>query len=260
MPEDVFIHSTAIVHEGAQLGVGVSIGPYAIIGPKVVLEDAVKVEAHAIVSEKTRIGAGSHIYSFASIGSVPQDKKYKGEETELICGKNNVFREYSNVSTCTAGGGAKTQLGDGNLLMIHTHVAHDCIIGNNCILANGVSLAGHVEIGDSAVLGGHSAVHQFCKIGTLGMLAAGAMVAQDVPPFVLVHGDHAKPSGLNLIGLKRANWSSDEIQEIKKMYRLLYSSTLTLEDTIQSIHRSFKGRHADLFLQFLRGSVRGICR
>ena len=162
------------------------------------------LKSHVVVQGKTTLGAKNKIWSFASLGTEPQDLKYHGEDAELICGDECMIREYVNLSIGTEGGGGITQVGSRNLFMVNTHIAHDCIIGSDCIIANGVSLAGHVEVHDQAVLGGHVAVHQFCRIGSLAMIAGGAGVAQDVPPFFLVHGNHAKPVGLNLVGLRRA--------------------------------------------------------
>jgi len=226
------IHPTAIVHKGAEFGVGVRIGPYAVIGPKVKLGDGVDVGPHCVIDRRTNIGPRTSVSAFASIGSLPQDLKYRGEDTELVIGSDNMFREYANISIGTEGGGGITRIGDKNLFMVYTHVAHDSRIGNQCIFANSVAIAGHVHIDDFAVLGGLSAVHQFCRIGTMAMIAGGAMVVQDVPPFCMVHGDRATPNGLNVVGLRRAGVTGEQLTAIKSMYRLLYSENLTVEDAI----------------------------
>lgn len=255
------IHNSAIVAKSAVIGQGVKIGPYAVVGPQVVLEDHVEVGPHAVVDRRTRVGARSKISAFASIGALPQDLKYRGEDTELIIGTDNQFREYANVSIGTAGGGSKTVIGNNNLFMVYTHVAHDCVVGNNCIFANSVALAGHVHVDDHAVLGGLSAVHQFCRIGSLAMIAGGAMVVQDVPPFVMVHGDRAVPNGLNVVGLRRAGTKAEELAAVKSMYRLLFNENLTVDDAIARMQAEVpdsKWRQA--FIDFLGKSERGVCR
>jgi UDP-N-acetylglucosamine acyltransferase len=258
---DVYIHPTAIVEKGCQLGVNVSIGPYSIIGPQVVLEDHVQVHSHATVYGKTRLGANSKVWPFATLGSDPQDLKFKGENTELVCGKNNSFREYCNISKGTDHGGGKTNIGSDNLFMVNTHVAHDCLIGNYNIFANGVSLAGHIEVDDKVILGGHSACHQFIKIGSYAMLAGGSMVSQDVPPFIIVHGNHAKPLGINIIGLKRNNFSKKIIAEIKLIFKHLYQSNHTLLEAVEKIKKLSMNHYAtELLVNFVGRSTRGICR
>lgn len=255
------ISPQALVKKGAELGRGVKIGAGAMIGQHVVLGDYVEVAPYAIISGKTSIGAHSKISSFATIGATPQDLKYHGEEAELICGERNQFREYSNVSIGTEGGGGVTRIGSDNLFMVYSHVAHDCIIGNHCILANGVSLAGHIEVGDRAVIGGHAACHQFIRIGSLAMIAGGAMVVQDVPPFCIVQGDHAVPRGINLLGLKRAALSASEATNIKKMYKILFMSDLSLERAIQTITETIESSPYKIeFTTFLEQTKRGICR
>ena len=255
------IHPTALVAKGAELGRDVTIGPYAVVGPKVVLGDDVVVGAHAVLDLKTTVGARTRISPFASIGSGPQDLKFKGEETTLEIGEDNQFREYSNVSVGTAVGGGKTVIGSRNLFMVSTHIAHDCIVGNDCIVANGVAVAGHVIMGDRAVLGGLSAIHQFCRIGSLAMIAGGAMVTQDVPPFTMVHGDRAVPNGLNVLGIKRAGLGTDGLNAIKTMYRLLFHENLTVEDAIQRILNEVPASpQRQEFVEFLKSSERGVCR
>ena len=257
------IHPTAIIEKGAQLGCGVTVGPYSFIGNQVCIGDHSQISSHVVIRGKSTFGARNKIWSFASLGTEPQDLKFQGEDTELICGDDCMIREYVNFSIGTSGGGGKTLIGSNNLFMVNTHVAHDCIIGNHCIIANGVSLAGHVEVHDRAVLGGHVAIHQFCRIGTLSMIAGGAGVSQDVPPFCLVHGNHAKPVGLNLIGLRRAGIKKDKLEKIKKVYRSLYLMNKTLDEAISLIKEEIFSIEKDLkvFLDFLTSPTkRGICR
>ena len=256
-----FIHPTAIIEDNVELGNNVEIGPYAIIKSGVSLKDNVIIKSHAIISGSTTIGENSVVWPFATIGSQPQDLKYKGEKSTLICGSNNIFREYCNISGGTNHGGGITKIGSHNLFMINTHVAHDCIIGNHCILVNGVSLAGHIEVDDYAILGGHSACHQFIKVGTFAMLAGGSMVSQDVLPYSVVHGNHAKPIGVNLIGLNRHSFSPDNIANIKKMYKLIYRSQFSIAKAKEEIAINIKeSKEKTTILNFLERSNRGLCR
>ena len=255
------IHPTAVVDKSAELGVGVKIGPFTIIGPHVTLMDHVEMASHAVVQGRTTVGAYSQISSFATIGMVPQDKKFEGEETFLVCGERNTFREYCNISVGTKGGGGTTVVGSDNLFMAFTHIAHDCLIGDFCILANSVQIAGHVEIEDRAIVGGCSAVHQFAKIGKMAMVGGGSMVVQDVPPFCMVSGNHASTTGLNIVGIKRAGIETAELENIRKMYKLVFQSSLTLTQAIEGIGVEVpESLYRSIFLSFLQKSTRGICR
>jgi UDP-N-acetylglucosamine acyltransferase len=261
------IHPTALVEKGAELGVGVQIGPYAVVGAQVRLDDEVEIGAHCVVSGRTQIGTRTKVWPFASLGSTPQDLKFRGEDAELIIGSENLIREYVNMSIGTEGGGGLTRVGNGNLFMVHTHVAHDCVIADNCIFANGVSLGGHIEVDSSAVFGGHAAVHQFVRIGKMAMLAGGAIVVQDVPPYCTVHGNHAAPHGLNLVGIRRSGMNSEELSAIKTCYKLLYHSNLTLAEAIAHIQQNVAALPCrEVFLNFLSACIadgkkqRGICR
>ncbi len=259
MAEETIIHPNAIVDKGAELGVGVKIGAYAIVGPKVKLHDNVTLLDHAMVRGRTTIGRGTKIWPFASIGTEPQDLKYRGEDAELECGENNMFREYSNISIGTEDGGGKTVVGSGNLLMVSAHIAHDCIVGNNSVFANNVSIAGHVEIDDHCIFGGHSAVHQFCKIGSLAMVSGGAMVTKDVLPYVTMHGNRAEAAGLNLVGLKRAGLSSEEIRDVKNMYKLIFRADISFEEAVHSIEKDISDSlHKQRILEFIQKSTRGL--
>ncbi len=257
----VVIHPTALVAKGAELGKGVTIGAYSIIGPKVKLQDNVHVGSHVLVENRTTVGARTVIYPFSSIGVVPQDLKYQGEDSELIVGEENSIRNYVNMSIGSATGASRTVVGRRNLFMVNAHVAHDCVVQDNCVIANGVSLAGHVEVGSLVIIGGHVAVHQFCRIGPRAMVGGGSMVVQDVPPFCMVQGDRAVPVGLNAIGLKRAGFSAEAIKDMKTMYRLLYSEGLTVDDCIMRINSEVpESDQRRLFVDFLRSSERGVCR
>lgn len=257
----VQIHPTAMVALGAQLADGVHIGPRAIVGPKVTLAENVIVGAGAIVEGRTSVGAGTKIFPYATVGSAPQDLKYGGEDAELIIGRDNRIREYANISIGTEGGGGKTVLGDRNLLMVYTHIAHDVIVGNDCIFANSVQIAGHCVIGNHTVFGGLSGVHQFCRFGDLVMVGAASLVVQDVPPYCLVQGDRAAIHGLNVVGLRRAKISGEDLSGIKSMYRFLYSSNLSLEAAQAAIENDVKpSNYRTCFLEFLASSERGVCR
>lgn len=255
------IHPTAVIETGAQLGVDVEIGPFAVITSRVQIGDGTKIGAHVVIEGRTAIGARNLISAFASIGSRPQDLKFKGEDTELKIGDDNMFREYCNVSLGTEGGGGITNIGNHNLFMVHTHIAHDCQIANRVIAANSVALAGHVIVDEGAVLGGLSAVHQFCHIGKLAMVAGGAMVAQDVVPFGMVHGNRAAINGLNVVGLRRLGVKTEELKSIKEMYHIVFDSSLTLVDAIAKINEEIPDSvYRQEWLTFLRKGERGICR
>jgi UDP-N-acetylglucosamine acyltransferase len=259
--EETNIHSTAMIDRGAELGVGCYVGPYCSIGPKVKLGDGVRVEQGGIVSGRTTIGERTQISPYSTIGSLPQDLKYHGEDSELIIGTDNLIREYSNISLGTEGGGGVTRIGNHNLFMVYTHIAHDCIIGNHSIFANAVQVAGHVEVGDGAVFGGTAGIHQFVRIGELAMMAAGTIVVQDVPPYCTVQGDRAVINGLNVVGLKRKKLKQEHMTQLKSMYRLVFSENLTMETAITEIETAVPdSAYRHRFLEFLRASTRGICR
>jgi UDP-N-acetylglucosamine acyltransferase len=221
--------------------------------------DGVRVDMGAIVEARTTIGKQSRIFPYASVGSKPQDLKYKGEDTELIIGERNSIREYANISIGTVTGCGKTVLGNDNLVMLYSSIAHDCIIGNNCVFANATQLAGHVEFGSRITCGAFSGFHQFTKIGDLVMVAAGSLVTQDVPPYCLVNGNRASMSGLNSIGLQRANVQNADV--VKQMFKLLYKKNLTQEDALSEIEKTLPDcEERRNFVDFVRHSERGICR
>lgn len=216
------IHPTAIISEGAELDVGVEVGPFCFIGPNVRIGKETKLHSHAVVTGWTTLGEENEIFPFASVGHAPQDKKYKGEKTTLVIGNANRIRECATLQPGTVQGGGVTTIGNGNLFMAYSHVGHDCIIGNDNVIANSCALAGHVTIHNRAILSGLSAVHQFCTIGDMAMAGGGAMVNHDLPPFCIGEGNRAKLRGLNVVGMRRAGHSSDEILAAQRAYRILF--------------------------------------
>ncbi|MDR1332906.1 MAG: acyl-ACP--UDP-N-acetylglucosamine O-acyltransferase, partial [Holosporales bacterium] len=218
-----YIHETAIVGEGAVIGEGAYVGPYCCVGDRVVLGDGVKLESHVVITGLTAIGPNSSVYPFASLGQPPQDLKYKGEESRLEIGKNTVIREYVTANTGTEGGGMVTRIGDGCLIMAYCHIAHDCLVGNDVIMANGVNLSGHVAVGDNAVIGGMSAVKQFIRIGKHAMIGGATGIDRDVIPFGLVRsGRSTTLHGLNIVGLKRRGFAADTIREMMSAYKDMF--------------------------------------
>ena len=253
----VKIDKTAIVEDGVELGVDIEIGPFSIIKKGVKINDGTKIDSHCVIEGNTYIGKNNQIFSHATLGSIPQDLKYKGEYVELIIGDNNKIREYTLFNPGTEGGGGKTVIGSNNLFMGYVHVAHDCIIGNNCIFANVATLAGHVEVEDYAVVGGLSAIHQFCKIGTLAMLGGGSIVVQDIPPFCITEGNRAVLRGLNLTGLRRNLENRSDIDEIKKAYKELFEKSAPLKDIAQNLVKS-DNKYVKKLAEFVLNSKRGI--
>ena len=223
------IHPTAIVDPGAELAEDVQIGPYAVIGPAVRIGSGTTVGAHTVIDGHTTIGRDNRIFQFASVGAAPQDKKYKDEPTRLEIGDRNTFREFVTVNTGTTQDAGVTRVGSDNWIMAYVHIAHDCVVGNHTTLANTTNLAGHVEIGDWVILGGFTGVHQFCKIGAHAMTGVGSVVLHDIPPFVMASGNTASAHGMNTEGLRRRGFSSEQINALRRAYRTLYKSGLTLE-------------------------------
>jgi UDP-N-acetylglucosamine acyltransferase len=253
------IHPTALVDPNAWLDTDVEIGPYSLIGPDVEIADGVRIGPHAVVRGPTRIGAGTRIFQFASVGEDPQDRKYGGESTRLEIGKRNVVREYVTLHRGTAQDAGVTRIGDDNLFMAYVHVAHDCCIGNNVIMANAASLAGHVHVGDWTILGGFTLVHQFCRIGAHSFAAMGSVIAKDVPPFVLIGGHPAEPRGINSEGLRRRGFDAERIQRIKQGYRLLYLSGRKLDDALVQM-RALGSPDTVEMADFVAASARSIVR
>ncbi|MDT8440422.1 MAG: acyl-ACP--UDP-N-acetylglucosamine O-acyltransferase [Desulfuromonadales bacterium] len=255
------IHPTAIIDASARLADDVQVGPYVVIGPDVVIGPGTTVGAHAVIDSWTEIGADNRIFQFASVGAPPQDLKYAGEETRLIIGDRNTIREFATLHRGTREGGALTRVGSGCLFMAYSHVAHDCLVHDQVILANGATLAGHVEIEQNAILGGLAAVHQFCRVGCHTMISGGAMIAQDIPPYTVAQGDRAKTVGLNLIGLKRRGFAEETIKGLKTAYRLVFRSGLRLEVALQQIAAELDATpELTHFVEFIQQSQRGIAR
>ena len=255
------IHPTAIIQPGAKIADNVSIGPFSVVGENVSIGSGTTVAAHVVIEGWTEIGSDNQLYQFSSIGAPPQDLKYAREQTSLKIGDRNRIREFVTLNRGTAEGGGVTSIGNDNLFMAYSHVAHDCIVNDHAILANGATLAGHVEIESSAILGGLSAVHQFCRIGCHTMISGGAMVAQDIPPYTVAQGDRAKTMGLNLIGMKRRGFSEETIRGIKKAYRIIFRSGMRLEEALEMVVGELESTpELDHFVNFIKQSQRGIAR
>jgi len=255
------VHSTAIVAPGARLHSTVEVGPYAVIGPQVEIGAGTAVGPHAVIEGRTRIGERNRVFQFASVGAQPQDLKYAGEDSALEIGNENLIREFTTLHKGTAGGGGVTRIGDRNLFMAYSHVAHDCQVGSGCVFANGATLGGHVEVGDHAILGGLAAVHQFTRIGRHAFLAGGTMVVMDIPPFCMAQGDRAELVGVNSIGLARHGYTEEQITRVKEAYRILFRSKLPLEEAVERI-RTELGNPTELqvLLGFVTTSQRGLTR
>ncbi len=255
------IHSTAIIHPGAKLGAGVSVGPYSIIGEHVEIGDNTWVGPHVVISGHTRIGCDNRIFQFCSIGEIPQDKTYAGEPTQLEIGDRNTIREFCTFNLGTAQDAGVTRVGSDNWVMAYVHIAHDCQVGNRTIFANNSQLAGHVHVDDWAILGGYTGVHQFCRIGAHTMTAVGTVVLQDVPPYVMAAGNSATPYGINAEGLKRRGFSAEALMALQRAYRTLYKSGLMLEEARAKLEEDAK-THPEIqpILDFLAVSTRGIIR
>ena len=255
------IHETAIVSENANIADDVSIGPYSIIGPDVSIGSATIIESHVVITGRTTIGKQNHLYSFSTIGESPQDMKYKGEDTELEIGDCNTIRESCTINKGTVQDTGVTRLGNDNWIMAYVHIAHDCQIGNNTIFANNTTLGGHVEVGDYAIFGGFSGAHQFCKIGSHSFLGIYSGVAKDLPPYVIVTGQPAVPMGINIEGLKRRGFTTEQIRNIKNAYKLLYNSDLRLEEAKEKISGLDEvSNELQVMLEFIQASTRGIIR
>ncbi|NDE89947.1 MAG: acyl-ACP--UDP-N-acetylglucosamine O-acyltransferase [Alphaproteobacteria bacterium] len=233
------IHPTAIVNPAAVLGDGVSIGPYCIIGGEVKLGANVKLHSHVVIDGNTSIGEGTEIFPFASIGTAPQDLKFKGEPSRLEIGARNSIREHVTINPGTQGGGLLTKIGDDCLIMIGAHVAHDCQIGNNVILVNNATLAGHVHVGDHAIIGGNSALHQFVRIGAHAMIGGMSGVENDVIPYGTVMGERAHLAGLNLVGLERRGFKKDQINELRNAYRMLFAPEGTFSERLEGVSEQY---------------------
>ncbi|MEG3134909.1 acyl-ACP--UDP-N-acetylglucosamine O-acyltransferase [Rouxiella sp. T17] len=256
-----FIHPSAVVEEGAVIGAGVHIGPFCYIGSQVEIGEGTELKSHVVVNGVTKIGRDNRIFQFVSIGEINQDLKYAGEPTRVEVGDRNNIRESVTIHRGTVQGGGLTKVGSDNLLMVNAHIAHDCIVGNRCILANNATLGGHVQVDDFAIIGGMTAVHQWCIIGAHVMVGGCSGVAQDVPPFVIAQGNHATPFGINIEGLKRRGFDKPSLHAIRNAYKILYRSGKTLEESqpeIAAIAAEFPA--VKPFSDFFARSTRGIIR
>jgi UDP-N-acetylglucosamine acyltransferase len=255
------IHPTAIVSAGVRLAPDVTIGPFSVVGPDVQVGAGTTIASHVVVTGRTRIGQRNRIFQFASVGEIPQDRKYGGEPTATEIGDDNVIREFVTIHAGTAQDRGTTTIGDRNLLLAYSHVAHDCVLGNDTTFSNNAQLAGHVIVGDFAVLGGFVGVHQFCRIGAHAMIAAGSIVLQDVPPFVMAAGYPAKPRGINSEGLRRRGFAPQDIAAIRRAYKALYRSRLPLEEARDTLRAEASAvRAVALLSEFIDTTKRGIIR
>ena len=237
------------------------IGPYAVIGAGVKLGKATQVRSHVVIEGRTSIGENNIFFPFAAVGSVPQDLKYKGEPSELVIGNHNTIREYVSLNPGTSGGGMFTRLGDHNLLMMHCHIAHDCVLGSWNIVANGATLGGHVVIEDRVIVGGLVGIHQFVRIGTGAILGAGSMVSKDVPPFCNATGDRAKLHGLNVEGLRRRGFDKNKIDTLRKAYRIIFQSKLRTQAALAKAREEIpQSVEVEQLINFVANSQRGVCR
>src|SRR5687767_1715365 len=255
------IHETAIVSAGARLGEGCHVGPFCVVGENVELADGVRLDSHVVVDGTTTIGDETHVFPFVSIGLAPQDLKYAGEETATEIGKRNQIREFVTIHRGTSGGGALTKIGDENLLMAQAHVAHDCQLGSQIIMANAATLAGHVEIADRANVGAYSGVHQFCRVGYEAFVGGYSVVVKDAPPFAIIQGNHAKCYGLNRVGMKRRGYSKDTIEKLHRAYHVLLSAKLNTTQALEKIKEEITGcPEVGMLVEFYESTKRGVVK
>ena len=255
------IDARAVVSPQAELAPDVSVGPFSVIGPQVRIGPRSVIGPHAVINGPTTLGADNRVFQFASIGDAPQDKKYRGEPTLLTIGDRNVFRECCTINRGTAGDKGVTRIGDDNLFMAYSHVAHDCVIGANTVFANCASLGGHVEIGDWVILGGLTAVHQFTKIGAHAFLGGGSILSRDVPPYVMVAGNPAVPHSINSEGLKRRGFTEEQVRNVREAYRILYRSELRLAEALTQLEPlAAANPEVRAFVDFIHGSTRSLVR
>lgn len=256
-----FIHESSIVSTGARIGNDCNIGPFCTIGENVVIGDGVRLYSHVAIDGDTTIGDETQVFPFVSIGHAPQDIKYGGEPTATVIGKRNQIREFVTIHRGTKGGGGRTEIGDDNLLMAQAHVAHDCKLGNEIIMANAATLAGHVEIADRASVGAYSGVHQFCRVGFEAFIGGYSVVVKDALPFAIIQGNHAKCYGPNRLGLKRRGYSRETIDKINHAFHLLLSAKLNTSQAVERIREEIVGcAEVDLLTKFIASSKRGVVK
>lgn len=256
------IHPAAIVDSKAEIGEGVEIGPYTVVRRDVVIGQGTRIGPHVVIGEGTQLGKNCEIYQFASVGEPPQALAYKGEKTYLLMGDHNIVRECVTLNRGTVQGGGKTVIGHNNLFMAYSHVGHDCTLGNQVILANSAALAGHIILEDYAIVGGLSAVHQFCRVGTHAFVGGVSGVLMDIPPYTLAQGAPSRLHGLNTVGIKRHGFSAETVRALKKAYRIIFRSALTLEKAVKRIEEDEIAKISQVqhLLHFIQNSKRGITR
>lgn len=255
------ISDKAIIDKSAKIAANVEISPFSIIGPDVEIGEGTWIGPNSVINGPTKIGRNNKIFQFSSIGEAPQDKKYANEPTRLEIGDNNTFREFTTISRGTVSGGGITRIGDNNLFMAYVHIAHDCYVGNNTTFSNNASLAGHVKVFDYANLGGFVGVHQFCNIGSYCFCAGGSIIVKDVLPFITVSGHPAETYGLNLEGLKRRQFTTEDITVLKRAYKTLFRQGLSLEEAVHKMEEMIpECKHVATIIDFIKSSSRGIVR
>lgn len=256
-----FIHQSAVVSPQAEIGADCHVGPFSTVGAGVRLADRVHLVSHVAIDGRTTIGEETRIFPFATIGLVPQDLKYRGEETITEIGKRNQIRESVTIHRGTEGGGGITRIGDDNLLMAQVHVAHDCRVGDEIIMANSVALAGHATVADRAYLGGFTGIHQFCSIGRESFIGGHSMVSKDVMPYSMNQGNHARCFGLNAVGLKRRGYPKETLKKLRRAFNLLLSAKLNTTQAVEQIREEINDcREVDILLEFIEGSKRGVVK
>ena len=255
------IHSSSIIDPAAKISNDVEIGPFCLIGADVEIGSGTRIESHVILKGPMKIGDRNHIFQFSTLGDGSPDKKYKNEPTTLVIGNENIIREGVTIHRGTVQDRGETLIGDRNLIMAYSHIAHDCILGNDIVLTNQAALAGSVHVGDGAILGGYAIVHQFCSLGSYSFCAMGSAVNKDIPAYVKVRGNPAKPFGINVTGIKRLGYSKESIEALRSAYRSIYRKKLTVEEAIEELKGLRKEyEEVDLFLNSIEKSTRGISR
>ena len=255
------IHSSSIIDPAAKIANDVDIGPFCLIGADVEIGSGTRIESHVILKGPMKIGERNHIFQFSTLGDGSPDKKYKNEPTTLVIGNENIVREGVTIHRGTVQDRGETLIGDRNLIMAYSHIAHDCVLGNDIVLTNQAALAGSVHVGDGAILGGYAIVHQFCSLGSYSFCAMGSAVNKDIPAYVKVRGNPAKPFGINVTGIKRLGYSKESIEALRSAYRSIYRKKLTVEEAIEELKGLRKEyEEVDLFLNSIEKSTRGISR